>query len=703
VRKTTDALRRLSADNERMRFTQTRPERLGSRPQVAFLGLGALLLGLHAVTDSSALKAVVYVAVGAAGLVALLAGARIRKGPTTGAWRWITLGLAFWVIGDASWYLAESAQGPAYPSVSDGFYLAGYLMLAAGPLALVAAGRSRRGFGVDLVDATIIALSGALLVWPFVFQPTLDLGWSASTAVTLVYSAGDLVLFALLTALLFNPAKRSRPVTLLAAAMLAIFTADSLTYVAQFTPDVPSESVTLMWLLGYVLIGAAALDRRDGTGAAVGRSRSPVLRLVAVGIALLAIPASIAINKAAGGGSDPQWAVLPIVTFIIGLVVVRGVTLVREISRFSDRAETDRGRLSTVLDTAGVGILIRRDEQMSESNVAFQQMLGYSADELARMSYLDMIHPDEREEARALPSVASGTKVDFTRRLVAKDGRTLEVHVTLTSTLDGLTVAVIEDVTERRQLERQLGESQKLEAVARLAGGISHDFNNLLTAVCGHAELLRYGDNSPEDAESIDVILESAAKAATLTRKLLAFSRTHEMAPEVIEIPTMVQSAVELLGRMIPSDIRVEARIDARAPAILADPSQIDQVLFNLAVNARDAMPNGGRLTFEVDRWTSGAEGRFAGAAPGDYCLIRVSDNGTGMDETTRSRVFEPYFTTKAPGKGTGLGLSMIHGIVASSGGHISVESEPGCGTAFEMIFPACVAGLVTEEQLVAA
>ena len=159
--------------------------------------------------------------------------------------------------------------------------------------------------------------------------------------------------------------------------------------------------------------------------------------------------------------------------------------------------------------------------------------------------------------------------------------------------------------------------------------------------------VLRFGDNSPEDAESIDVILESAAKAATLTRKLLAFSRTHEMTPEVIEIPTMVQSAVELLGRMIPSDIRVKARIDAHAPAILADPSQIDQMLFNLAVNARDAMPNGGRLTFEVDRWTSGADGRFAGAAPGDYCLIRVSDNGTGMDETTRSRVFEPYFTTK--------------------------------------------------------
>jgi two-component system, cell cycle sensor histidine kinase and response regulator CckA len=673
-------------------------------PRLWFLAAGALLLGLHAVVDLPVLRAVIYVTIGAAAL-ASVGRAHLRKGPASGAWGWVGLGLLFWVVGDVSWYLADLTEGVGYPSVSDGLYLVGYPLLAVGPLALALSGRARRGFGVDLIDATIIALSAALLVWPFVFQPTIDLGWGKASAVTMVYSAGDLVLFALLTALLFNTARRSRPVTLLAAAMLAIFTADSLTYVAQFTPTVPSEAVTQMWLVGYLLIGIAALDPRPVVGSPSGRNRSPVLRLVAVGIALLAIPAAIVVHGVAEDGGAAHWTVtVPIVTLIIALVVIRGVTLVREISRFSERAESARQRLSTVLDTAGVGILFRDTELMTESNVAFQQMLGYSSEELATMSYLDVIHPDEREEARAIPRVEAGTRKGFMRRFVGKTGDTVEAHVILTATLDGLSVAVIEDVTARRRLERQLSESQKLEAVARLAGGIAHDFNNLLTAVCGHAELLRYGDNSPEDEESIEVILESAAKAATLTRKLLAFSRTHEVAPEPIEITQIVQSAVELLGRMIPSDIQVEARVDARSPAIFADPTQIDQMLFNLAVNARDAMPNGGRLTFEVDRWTTGDDGRFAGAAPGAYCLITVTDTGTGMDAATRSHIFEPYFTTKAPGKGTGLGLSMIHGIVVSSGGHINVESEPGRGTAFEIIFPACVGGLVTDEgQLVAA
>ena len=298
-----------------------------------------------------------------------------------------------------------------------------------------------------------------------------------------------------------------------------------------------------------------------------------------------------------------------------------------------------------------------------------------------------------------------GSKRQFLRRLIHKDGHTIYAQVTLTGTADGLTVAVFEDLTERRQLERNLAEAQKLEAVARLAGGIAHDFNNLLTAVSVHAELFRFSEHSPEDKESIDAILHSAARAATLTQKLLAFSRTHEMAPELIDLPLMVTNAVEMLSRMIPSDIRIEARIDPRAPTIFADHGEIDQMLFNLAVNARDAMPDGGLLTFDVASWTSdGHDSHFVSAQVGDYCLLTVSDNGSGMNEATCSRSFEPYFTTKELGKGTGLGLSMIYGIVTSSGGHINVTSELGQGTSFQIAFPACPTAIgKAPPQLVAA
>ena len=675
-----------------------------AQPQTFFVLGGVGLLALHAAISNPVARASLYVAIGLAALVAVIAGTQFRKGPLSGAWRWIALSLGMWVLGDASWYLAELTQGAGYPSISDGFYLAGYPLLAAGPLALVLGGRSRRGFAIDLVDATIIALGGALLVWPFVFQPTIDLGWSTATAVSLAYSAGDLVLLALLTALIFNPVKRTRSVSLLAAAMLAIFTADCLQYVAESMPGLTAEPLTLVWLVSYLLVGAAALDRKAVTGAASSHARSPVMRLLIVGTALLAIPAAIAINEVSES-TFPPLPYAPVVSLIIVLVIYRGITLVREIGRSSYGAEIARQRLSTVVETAGVGIGFRGKGLITESNAALQEMLGYSAAELAQMSYLEMIHPDEQEHGRAQATVPAGTKRQFLRRLIHKDGHTVHAQVTLTGTADGSTVAVIEDLTQRRQLERNLAESQKLEAVARLAGGIAHDFNNLLTVVSGHAELLRFNENSAEDKESIEAILDSAARASTLTQKLLAFSRTHEMAPELIDLPIMVTNAVEMLTRMIPRDIRVEARIDPRAPTIFADPGEIDQMLFNLGVNARDAMTEGGQLTFEVASWTSeGQDSRFLSAPAGNYCLLTVSDNGTGIDEATCSRIFEPYFTTKELGKGTGLGLSMIYGIVTSSGGHINVTSELGQGTSFQIAFPACAAATRTAPpQLVAA
>jgi PAS domain S-box-containing protein len=690
-----------AADDVQMRREHTRRPGRHTTVSTAFALSGAAMLGAHALIDVPVVRATLYVLVGLVALGAVIVGTQARKGELSGAWRWIALGLAMWVAGDVCWSIDSLDGVVAYPSVADGLYVAGYPLFAAGPFALSLGFGTRRRLGAELIDATIVALCVGLLVWPFVFGPTLKLGLSASTAVTLAYSTGDLVLLALLTALCLNPAKRSRAVTLLTVALLAIFLADSLTYVAEFAPGLPSEFVTLLWLAGYVIVGAAALDR-SATKCAVGRASTPLPRLVPVGAGLLAIPAAIGIG-AVGDGID-EWAFVPIVTAVIVLLSFRGASLVREAHRSSVLAELARERLATVLETAGVGIVFRTSPLMTDSNKALQDMLGYDQEELAKLSYVDVIHPDEQVEARGIPIVPAGTKTELMRRFVRKDGSVLQAHVTLTATAAGLSVAVIEDVTERLSLERQLGEAQKLEAVGQLAGGIAHDFNNLLTAVTGHAELLRNSENSSDDEESIEAIQHAAAKAGDLTRQLVAFSRSHEFAPEPIDVPKMVTSAVDLLQRLLPRTISIEARIDAKAPAIFADPSQIDQVLMNLAVNARDAMPDGGLLQIAVASWTADGTGTsFPAAGLGEYCRVTVTDSGAGMDAATRARIFEPFFTTKDPGKGTGLGLSTIYGIVTRSGGHIDVESEPGVGTTFEIVLPACRAVVaVRDGELVA-
>jgi two-component system, cell cycle sensor histidine kinase and response regulator CckA len=277
---------------------------------------------------------------------------------------------------------------------------------------------------------------------------------------------------------------------------------------------------------------------------------------------------------------------------------------------------------------------------------------------------------------------------------VRKDGRVFPIELSLArwETRRGafLTV-IIRDVTERRQLEEQFRQAQKMESVGRLAGGLAHDFNNLLTVIGGHADLLR-GRLQPEDPlhRRISLIQEAAAHAADLTKQLLAFSRKQVLAPQVLELNGIVAELEPMLRRLIGEDIDL-----ATAPArglgnVKADPAQIKQILFNLVVNARDAMPQGGKLTIETENVELDAQ--YARLHPdvsaGTYVVLAVTDTGIGMDTETRSRIFEPFFTTKAAGIGTGLGLATVYGIVKQSNGAISVYSEAGLGTTFKVYLP---------------
>ncbi|PYO96181.1 MAG: hypothetical protein DMD61_14495 [Gemmatimonadetes bacterium] len=320
---------------------------------------------------------------------------------------------------------------------------------------------------------------------------------------------------------------------------------------------------------------------------------------------------------------------------------------------------------------------------------------GYSEREFLERTIRDIRSPDDQarldEELGRRPdegAVRTGV------RHRAKDGKLFEVDlVTRPLEFAGRRARLIlaHDVTAQRQLEEQLRQSQKMEAVGQLAGGIAHDFNNLLTAILGSTQLLLNnmpsGDPRREDAEEVR---HAGLRAAELTRQLLAFSRRQVLAPKVLELNVVVGNMDRMLRRLLGEDVELVTSLDPTAGAVNADPGQLEQVLLNLAVNARDAMPGGGRLSIETTRLALHEEHleRRHRLPPGDYACLVVTDTGVGMDEATQAHLFEPFFTTKEVGKGTGLGLATVYGIVKQSGGYIWVYSEPRRGTTVKVYLP---------------
>jgi len=328
-------------------------------------------------------------------------------------------------------------------------------------------------------------------------------------------------------------------------------------------------------------------------------------------------------------------------------------------------------------------------------NQAAVQLYGYSHEEFEKMSILAIRPDSEREKAVAyVREMEDGTQEHGFWLHQAKNGKTFEVEIISHALLYAgkrVRLVVAQDISERRNLELQLRQAQKMEAIGRLAGGVAHDFNNLLMVIKGHTELL-LNELPPSDhiAHKIEQIDRSADRAAALTRQLLAFSRLQILQPQVINLNSVVEEMGKLLPRMIGEDIELVVRADQELGAIRADASQMEQIIMNLAVNSRDAMPNGGMLIIETQN--ADLDQTYTAShplmKPGAYIQLTVSDNGCGMDAETQSHIFEPFFTTKEKGKGTGLGLATVYGIVKQSGGFIWVYSELGKGTSFKIYIP---------------
>ncbi len=371
--------------------------------------------------------------------------------------------------------------------------------------------------------------------------------------------------------------------------------------------------------------------------------------------------------------------------------ISRDITERRRAEELLRRSEAD---FRSLVEGAPVGIYrSTRSGRFLTVNPALIRMLGYQwAEELLQLDIARDVYADPAERERFIAEAPPHVEVAWKRR----DGTRIMVQLTSRAMPpvaggEECYEGVVVDVTEQRSLENQFRQAQRLEAVGRLAGGVAHDFNNVLTAITGYTDLL-LEDLGPEDPKRPDVeeIKAAALRAAALTRQLLAFSRKQVLQTRVLDLNDVVRTLEKMLRRLIGEDVKLELALAPALGAVRADPGQIEQVIMNLAVNARDAMPSGGRLTIETANveLDDAYAREHAGAVPGRYVMLAVSDTGVGMDAETQAHIFEPFFTTKEQGKGTGLGLATVYGIVKQSGGYVWVYSEPGRGATFKIYLP---------------
>jgi PAS domain S-box-containing protein len=370
---------------------------------------------------------------------------------------------------------------------------------------------------------------------------------------------------------------------------------------------------------------------------------------------------------------------------------------ISELKQAQDAVRESEEKYRLVVENANEAIFIAQDGVIKFPNPMTSFLLGYTAEELAAIAFGEHVHPEDRAMViQRHQSRMAGEEVvqNYTFRIVNKDEQLLWMHINAVLVQwegRSATLCFLRDITSEKNLEAQLLRAQKMQAVGTLAGGIAHDFNNLLQAILGYADMLLHKMQDGEKAShGLRQIVRAAQRGSDLTRQLLTFSRKIESKMESVDLNQVLERSYGILERTLPRMITMDLRLQEGLSQVHADPGQIEQVLMNLALNARDAMPNGGKLTIETRNMFLGEDycGLHPEVRPGEYVLLTVADAGHGMDKETLQRIFDPFFTTKETGKGTGLGLAMVYGIVKNHSGHITCHSELERGARFEIYLP---------------
>jgi PAS domain S-box-containing protein len=609
-------------------------------------------------------------------------------------------GMAGYIWDDALVRLA-----PWLADVGDILYVPGYLCIIGAVLVLPARNpRAYRGWQFAL-DTSVVLSAASLAMWYLVLRPTIALGTDGfDLFVRVAYPALGLgfLLAINVQVLRGGPVDRPDGVRPLALGMFCYVIADGcyqVLYYSSITPPVWAERANevmyagsyLLWCLGGIRLAGPAPARqfrwvREGVNEPV----SP-LPLLASGfvIALLLIIALVPWRP----GTSP---LLLGVAMLTGALVARlGYTSRRhaDLLRSHERQKADARIAALVRHASDLIVVTEADARIRFASPSLHTMLGHRAEEVVGSWIGSLVHPDDRDAlaAASAASAAPGSRTTVLR-LIHRDGSTRECEVVATdlTTAPGVegVVLVARDVTERRLLEAQLREAQKLEAVGRLSGGVAHDFNNLLTTILAETDLL-LETATVQGRDELTTIRHATQQAATLTRQLLALSR-QPSTNRVVEVGELVRTSVRMFLPVAPG-VRVDQRVAADAPDALVDPYQVSQALLNLLLNARDATSQGGSIAIDVTHeMVTTTTGSWAVTpAPGRYLRIAVRDTGCGMSPEALARSFDPFFTTKAMGHGTGLGLPMVKRTIEQARGGLQVESREGAGTTITLYLPA--------------
>jgi PAS domain S-box-containing protein len=649
------------------------------------LVLGGLLSGLGYFVAPRPWSDICYDAPAFAAVAACLLAAR-RAPARRASWLLLAAGTAAFLVGDLVYDVWDSFPGPA-----DAVYLIGYPLLGAGLIALLP--HSRVGMLAASLDAALATAAVSLFIFLFWLEPIFAQHGVSTLArlISCAYPVSDLLLVAVLLMVVLQTAEQR----LLLAAVVVLLVAD-LAYSGLLanTDYEPGTIVDAGWLASYTLFGLAALHQsatvRSPAPAVNARSGGSALswrRLVFVGACLFAVPLAglgqLLTSTSAAVGDLTAWGALIALCACLRLVLVA-----------RERSRAEQHFQALIETTDDIVMIVGDDGILRYVSPAVERILGLAPSHYVGRSVFAFVHPDDHAAlAEGAERILEGTPKNMNFRVEAADGSYRHVLATgrqlERGPYAGSLLVDAHDVTARLAVEaelanrdEQLRQAQKMEAIGQLAGGVAHDFNNLLLAIRGYGEVARIEAAALSGGEGVasDIgeMLTAADRAAALTRQLLAFSRRQRLDPRQLDLNNALHDLDSLLRRLIAENVEI-VTVCADEPAwVEVDAGQLEQVVINLAVNARDAMPEGGTLTLAV-------------AAEDETVALTVTDTGCGMDEQTKARVFEPFFTTKDVGAGTGFGLATVYGIVAQSGGEITLESALGTGSSFTVTLPRIV------------